>query len=710
MANKDEFDFEEVKRELQTAVNEYLSEDDKAKIRKDAEAGEISEDTGNAGDVESAENAKNAEGNASAETAEDAKASDNAEKVRSSENKETNSKTEGASDSAVKKEADEVTEASDKEKAEDGTESGSGTENVKGGESVENVGKSGSEEKTGEADGTTESAVKKEADEATGSSDKEKAEDGVVSDNEGEAEAGDESEEDEDYEDEEPDELEEAITAMKKRKTKKKVVITLVLLVVLAAVAFGAYAYMARYFETHFFSGSTINGIDVSGETAAQVKSHIQSDIEKYSLTIHEAGDETEVLSASDIGLSYEDDNSVEKLLEEQDNRNWPKAFFKADKTYTLSAGTTYDTAKVKEAVSKLECLTSSTIVEPQDAEIAKGEDGRYSITPEVEGNEVDETKLEEAVIEAIDAGETEIDIVKNDCYKHPSVYSDDANLNERMETWNSYLDVNVTYVFGDNTETVDGTMVLPHLTDDGTNITLATDWIKTLVYDWGQKYDTFGLARTFTTHDGVTINIPAGGDYGWCINKDETIADVTACIQNGTTGQREPIWLFKAMGWDNGDVTGTYVEVDLAAQHLWLYKDGTCILDTDVVTGAPTAERETKVGIYAIDAKKSPATLGSLDVQGYAEPVSYWCPFNGGQGLHDAPWRSSFGGSIYKSNGSHGCVNIPEDKMQTIYDTVSIGTAVIVYSDKTPATTTTATTTTTAAGETTTQTAGTAS
>jgi lipoprotein-anchoring transpeptidase ErfK/SrfK len=102
--------------------------------------------------------------------------------------------------------------------------------------------------------------------------------------------------------------------------------------------------------------------------------------------------------------------------------------------------------------------------------------------------------------------------------------------------------------------------------------------------------------------------------------------------------------------------------------------------MDTDVVTGLPTSERETRRGIYAIDAKKEHATLGRLDVQGYASPVDYWAPFDGGRGLHDAPWRSSFGGDIYLSDGSHGCVNIPSQNMAAIYNAIEIGNAVIIY------------------------------
>ena len=52
----------------------------------------------------------------------------------------------------------------------------------------------------------------------------------------------------------------------------------------------------------------------------------------------------------------------------------------------------------------------------------------------------------------------------------------------------------------------------------------------------------------------------------------------------------------------------------------------------------------------------------------------------NSNIGLHDASWRSEFGGEIYKTNGSHGCVNLPKDKAYELYDLISVGTTVIVH------------------------------
>ena len=49
------------------------------------------------------------------------------------------------------------------------------------------------------------------------------------------------------------------------------------------------------------------------------------------------------------------------------------------------------------------------------------------------------------------------------------------------------------------------------------------------------------------------------------------------------------------------------------------------------------------------------------------------------GNGMHDASWRGSFGGSIYKYNGSHGCVNMPTGSARKLYNKVSVGTKVII-------------------------------
>ena len=84
-----------------------------------------------------------------------------------------------------------------------------------------------------------------------------------------------------------------------------------------------------------------------------------------------------------------------------------------------------------------------------------------------------------------------------------------------------------------------------------------------------------------------------------------------------------------------------------------------------------------TPPGAYGLYYKQRDKTLRG---EGYATPVSFWMPFNGGVGFHDANWRRDFGGNYYKRNGSHGCVNMPYSAAQTLFDNIEAGCAILVY------------------------------
>lgn len=124
--------------------------------------------------------------------------------------------------------------------------------------------------------------------------------------------------------------------------------------------------------------------------------------------------------------------------------------------------------------------------------------------------------------------------------------------------------------------------------------------------------------------------------------------------------------------------VSNKAVVVDIDAQKLTLYDNNEIIVETDVVTGT-LGVFDTPTGIYYIKNKVTNTSLTS-DKYGYNQPVDYWMPFNGGIGLHDADWRSKFGGDIYVKNGSHGCVNIPPEYADDVFNNVAYKTRVIVH------------------------------
>lgn len=120
-----------------------------------------------------------------------------------------------------------------------------------------------------------------------------------------------------------------------------------------------------------------------------------------------------------------------------------------------------------------------------------------------------------------------------------------------------------------------------------------------------------------------------------------------------------------------------TYVDVNISQQKLIYFVNGVPVLVSDLVTGNSSRHHDTPRGIFQIYNKQRGRTLKG---DGYSAYVNYWMPFTGNYGLHDATWRSSFGGEIYKTNGSHGCVNMPKSMAESLYNMVSVGTVVYVH------------------------------
>ncbi len=118
-----------------------------------------------------------------------------------------------------------------------------------------------------------------------------------------------------------------------------------------------------------------------------------------------------------------------------------------------------------------------------------------------------------------------------------------------------------------------------------------------------------------------------------------------------------------------------TYVDVCIDTQTMVYYENGVPVLTSPVVTGSPG--RGTPRGVFQINSRIPGKYLTGPTWHVW---VDRWMRFAGNCGLHDAKWRKNFGGNIYKSNGSHGCVNLPHDIAVALYDRVGIGTVVIVH------------------------------
>lgn len=342
-----------------------------------------------------------------------------------------------------------------------------------------------------------------------------------------------------------------------------------------------------------------------------------------------------------------------------------------------------YDEASFTQAVNQLACMQDANMTPPQDARLE--DDGTaYQIVPEVEGTALDKEKTTEVIKKAVDERRTEVSLTDEDCYLKPAVLQNDEELAKEAEKLNKITATQITVNFGNGTETVTRDMLKSWLVkgEDGT-YTFDVNLVKPVVIGWSEKYNTYGKPRDFKTSGGGTVRLTTG-DYGWRVWQDKTTDALIAALNAGQSGELEPTWLYKGQTHEGNDINGTYVEISIDQQRMWFYKNGTCLVDTPVVTGNPNKGHGTpKGGVWRLKDKASPFTLvgkkpdGSID---YEEPVNYWMPFNGGVGIHDLTKRSSFGGDIYLTNGSHGCINTPLDNVRTIYENIEVNTPIVVY------------------------------
>lgn len=435
------------------------------------------------------------------------------------------------------------------------------------------------------------------------------------------------------------------------------------------------YLVTSTYFMNHLYFGSKVNGTDVSGKTVEEIKEQMTSKLNTYTLNIKERDGKIAQIKAGDINLKYKSDEQFKNFKDGQKPLKWISSFFNT-KNSNMTAEISYDKEQLIKQVDKLSCFTDSNIIEPKEPSF-KYVGNAFAIVDEIKGNKIDKNLLLKRVADAVSKMESTIDLESANCYIIPKYTSKSEKVVKARDMLNKYVSSKVTYTFGDSKETLDGSTINKWIkVDDNFNVTLDEDKAEEYVESLANTYNTDGKTKSFHTSSGSTINI-SGGDYGWKINIGKEVQALSETIKGGQTITKEPAYGQTGVSHASSDIGNTYVEIDMTKQHLWFYKNGSLVVQGDVVTGNVSLNYTTPGGIYTLKDKERNATLKGQD---YSSPVSFWMPFNGGVGIHDANWRDVFGGEIYKTNGSHGCVNSPYNLAQTIFENIEIGTPIVCY------------------------------
>lgn len=476
--------------------------------------------------------------------------------------------------------------------------------------------------------------------------------------------------------------------------TPGRVIGATVLASVLLASAAGIATYHrhAVYYSTHFFEGTKINGIDASGMTVAEVEDLIREEAEAYSLELTFREGRKEVLTAGDIGCEYVSDGTVLALMGTQNGMNWYFANREEKEDVAVEKTTVYSEEAVKKALDDLYEFQPAGMTAPKDAELFwDGE--KYIVAEEEQGTTLDPVPVYDAVCRAVDEGENSLDVTALEgAYASPSVYSTDEGLNREASQLNELLTSHVTYELPTGTKTLDGGTMRDWLVrdEDGNYVRDEDHWQEmtdAFIEELAEEVNTLDKDRTFTSTESGTVSIIGSDYYGWEIDIWAEQYQLPMDLESEEPVEREPFYTSRelAKADDHDGIGPDYVEADLTRQHLWVYHDGEMVYESDLVSGNMTDAKYTPEGVYPLISKQEHALLVGASygegVYEYVAQVNYWMPFTyTGIGLHDATWRDAFGGDIYQTDGSHGCLNLPLETAEAVYGYVEPGTPIVVY------------------------------
>lgn len=491
---------------------------------------------------------------------------------------------------------------------------------------------------------------------------------------------------------------------------------------------------MNSYYDAaDFGSGTWINGIYCAGKSIEEVDARLTAESMIKEVTVYDREQKPYTIKAAAFGerpgenfadkeaytYSYAEDLQNISMLQKMGTGNILADIFgqKQYEARPVSNAPVQMEALVAHLETELPILAEAVPKEQCSVKLMKGKEGYFLINEKE--SYLDVKKAAMAVYNAVLNAEEEVYLVEEGCYENLPLTEEEQQIMDLWEQVNRFQMASITYRFGEDTEVLDASVLSDFidLTDSDEDkdkdknkknkkekqnkktafivrdaayeykkqdfvwdkedtLTVDEDAVAAYVETLAAKYDTYNGIHHFKSTRGDIVTIE-GGTYGNQLDqKAETAFLLEACAKQKPQ-TREPEYKHKALYQGKDDIGPTYIEIDIGQQMMYYYEDGKKVLETPVVTGNTGRRMGTPARVcYVYNKQKNRVLRGP----GYASPVKFWMPVNGNIGIHDASWRKEFGGEIYKTNGSHGCINTPTEIMTQLYDMAEIGTPVIMF------------------------------
>lgn len=465
---------------------------------------------------------------------------------------------------------------------------------------------------------------------------------------------------------------------------KRTLRICLLTLLCLTLVTLGGFLALTWYYGRTFAVNTWINGVYCTGKTVEEVNSELMQSAKPPELTIiDDQGQSWSLdLSLADYRMDYTD--SLQEYLTRRGQAFWLTQVETAG--LNLSPEHSWNQEKLRELVAGMDWVKAAGERSTEVAIIPGDSEEEPYILLDGKSHRLDPDRLCDYVQQCMENGIYQIQVDQGDCYADLEDDPEDALPRERYAELQDFLHANLVYDMGaEQIELTPGIIAsflrmgshdLP-VWDQG-ELVLSAGNIRSWVEQLARQYDTVNTTRDFQTTEGRVVQVTYN-TYGTQLDVETEVEFLEEALQYERDEPliHRPSYLQEGYCRGLDDIGNTYIEVDMGKQHMYYYQNGECLISVDVVTGNAGRNWYTPEGINYVYGKQRDRVLRG---QGYATPVKYWMPVVGNVGIHDSDWRKEFGGDIYLTNGSHGCINTPTDVVAELYELVEIGTPVVMF------------------------------
>lgn len=428
-----------------------------------------------------------------------------------------------------------------------------------------------------------------------------------------------------------------------------------------------------------FYEETYINDIDVEGLTKEAAFDKVSKDFLGKSILIKTPfNKEGEVFSYEKLNVDF---SNLEKFIDEAfQNRSLSLEEFQKGRTPEyLYYNPAQDINFEKSDLGSLEMFSKENRTEPKDATLEiDRQNGTAEIVPEVYGNVLSEGVLNNKLKKAIEESAEEVVLETSD-YMQPAVFATDEELVAKKDRLALMLNKEIDITLCGQTVDIKTSKAREFIDPEAEDF-INEEEIAKYAKSLANKYNTYGIDRNFLTSTGENV-VVSGGDYGWRLDTEaigESIKE--ALLDESETVSLEGAYKNKGQRLPKDELTGTYVEVCLRDQKIWMYVNGVKVVEDDCTTGmVGDPECHTNCGVFSLTYKTTDRVLKGPTWEDF---VFYWMPFDRSIGLHDATWRTDeeFGGNNRFGNGSHGCINLRLDTARIVYENIQADTPIIVW------------------------------